>query len=133
VCQPAAVLRRQLAIVFGALMQLSVLLPTLRHFRVINVLGLVGTTYTAWFIVVSAVLHGPTAGAAARGPVSLRNFYTGFSVIMSAFGGHAMALEIMDRCVYLPPSVGSCVKLRLHVWLICPRSLPVTHHLLHTH
>jgi hypothetical protein len=40
--------RRQLGIVFGVLMQLSVLLPTLRHFRFINVLGLVGTTYTAW-------------------------------------------------------------------------------------
>jgi hypothetical protein len=39
---------RQLGIVFGVLMQLSVLLPTLRHFRFINILGLVGTTYTAW-------------------------------------------------------------------------------------
>lgn len=39
---------RQLAILFGALMQVSVLLPTLRHFRVINIMGTLGTTYTAW-------------------------------------------------------------------------------------
>lgn len=28
------------------------LLPSLRHFRVINILGLLGTTYTAWCVVV---------------------------------------------------------------------------------
>jgi hypothetical protein len=39
---------RDLAVIFGGLMQLSVLLPTLRHFRVINILGLFGTTFTAW-------------------------------------------------------------------------------------
>jgi hypothetical protein len=39
---------RDLALIFGGLMQLSVFLPTLRHFRIINILGLFGTTYTAW-------------------------------------------------------------------------------------
>lgn len=39
---------RDLALIFGGLMQLSVLLPTLRHFRIINILGLIGTTLTAW-------------------------------------------------------------------------------------
>jgi hypothetical protein len=39
---------RDLALIFGGLMQLSVLLPTLRHFRIINILGLLGTTFTAW-------------------------------------------------------------------------------------
>jgi hypothetical protein len=29
---------------------------------------------------------------AARGPPSVQDFYNGFAVIMSAFGGHAMAL-----------------------------------------
>jgi hypothetical protein len=29
-------------------MQLSVMLPTLRHFRIINILGLFGTSFTAW-------------------------------------------------------------------------------------
>lgn len=72
-------------------MQLSVLLPTLRHFRVINILGLIGTTYTAWYIVSAAVIHGPSPQAL-RGPPSVKDFYNGFSVIMSAFGGHAMAL-----------------------------------------
>jgi hypothetical protein len=38
---------RKLALLFGGLMQLSVLLPTLRHFRIINIIGLLGTSYTA--------------------------------------------------------------------------------------
>jgi hypothetical protein len=43
------------------------------------------------YIVGSAAIQGPSP-AALRGPPSLRDFYNGFSVIMSAFGGHAMAL-----------------------------------------
>eukprot|EP00882_Tetradesmus_deserticola_P028341 GHRQ01031570.1.p1 GENE.GHRQ01031570.1~~GHRQ01031570.1.p1 ORF type:complete len:343 (+),score=116.09 GHRQ01031570.1:318-1346(+) len=88
--------KRQLGIVFGALMQLSVLLPTLRHFRFINIFGLVGTTYTAWYIVVAAAMHGIAPNAGQRTATSMRNFYNGFAVIMSAFGGHANAIEIMD-------------------------------------
>jgi hypothetical protein len=42
--------RRDLALIFGGLMQLSVMLPTLRHFRIINILGLFGTSYTAWCV-----------------------------------------------------------------------------------
>uniref|UniRef100_A0A383V9J1 Amino acid transporter transmembrane domain-containing protein n=1 Tax=Tetradesmus obliquus TaxID=3088 RepID=A0A383V9J1_TETOB len=88
--------KRQLGIVFGVLMQLSVLLPTLRHFRFINILGLVGTTYTAWYIVASAAMHGMAPNAGQRTPTGMRDFYNGFAVIMSAFGGHANAIEIMD-------------------------------------
>ena len=45
---------------------MAVLLPTLRHFRVVNVVALIGTTYTTWFIVVTAAKHGMTPGAASR-------------------------------------------------------------------
>ncbi|GBF87481.1 hypothetical protein Rsub_00192 [Raphidocelis subcapitata] len=87
--------KRDLAILFGALAQISVFLPTLRHFRIINIVGIIGTTYTTWYIVGQAAIHHPSKDWA-RGPPSIRDFYNGFSVIMSAFGGHAMALEIMD-------------------------------------
>ena len=45
---------------------LAVVLPTLRHFRVVNLVALVGTTYTTWFIVATAARHGMTPGAASR-------------------------------------------------------------------
>ena len=45
---------RTWALIFGAILQLSVLVPTLRHTRVINILGLIGTTYTVWWIVIAA-------------------------------------------------------------------------------
>ncbi len=44
----------------------AVLLPTLRHFRVVNIVALIGTTYTTWFIVAAAAKHGMTPGAASR-------------------------------------------------------------------
>ena len=44
----------------------AVLLPTLRHFRVVNIVALVGTTYTTWFVVTEAAKHGITPGAATR-------------------------------------------------------------------
>ena len=44
----------------------AVLLPTLRHFRVVNIVALIGTTYTTWFIVAAAAKHGITPGAASR-------------------------------------------------------------------
>ena len=48
----------------------AVLLPTLRHFRVVNIVALVGTTYTTWFVVAAAAKHGITPGAASRGTLS---------------------------------------------------------------
>eukprot|EP00775_Hariotina_reticulata_P014806 gene14806-14984_t len=66
--------KRQLAVLFAGLMQLSVLLPTLRHFRVINIIGILGTTYTTWYIVATAAMHGPSPDAL-RGPPTVRDFY----------------------------------------------------------
>lgn len=93
--------KRTWGLIFGGIAMLSVLLPTLRHFRIINIIALIGTTYTAWYIVATAASHGVAPGAASRGPLNIENFYVGASVLFSAFGGHAMALEIMDA-MYKP-------------------------------
>ena len=49
---------RTWALIFGAILQVSIFVPTLRHTRVINILGLVGTTYTVWYIVITAGRSG---------------------------------------------------------------------------
>ena len=49
---------RTWALIFGAILQVSVLVPTLRHTRIINIIGLVGTTYTVWWIVIAAASSG---------------------------------------------------------------------------
>lgn len=53
-------------LIWGGISMVAVLLPTLRHFRVVNIVALIGTTYTTWFIVAAAAKHGMTPGAASR-------------------------------------------------------------------
>ncbi len=53
-------------LIWGGISMVAVLLPTLRHFRVVNIVALIGTTYTTWFIVAAAAKHGITPGAASR-------------------------------------------------------------------
>jgi hypothetical protein len=44
------------------------------------------------YIVVTAAMHGIAPNAGQRVATSMRDFYNGFAVIMSAFGGHANAM-----------------------------------------
>lgn len=53
-------------LIWGGISMVAVLLPTLRHFRIVNVIALIGTSYTTWFIVAAAAEHGMTPGAASR-------------------------------------------------------------------
>eukprot|EP00891_Asterochloris_glomerata_P008628 jgi/Astpho2/8628/Aster-05103 len=106
--------KREWALIWGACCMLAVFLPTLRHFRVINVVAIAATTYTAWYIVISAAQHGVTPGAALRGPLKTENFFVGASVMFSAFGGHAMALEIMDA-MWQPEGYS---RAYLYAWII---------------
>lgn len=39
---------RTWALIFGGAFQLMIFLPTLRHFRILNILAIIGTTYTVW-------------------------------------------------------------------------------------
>lgn len=50
--------KRQLQVFWGAILQLFILFPTFRHFRVLNVLALVGTTYTAIWLLYEANYKG---------------------------------------------------------------------------
>ncbi|DBA99393.1 TPA: Lymphocyte transmembrane adapter 1 [Trebouxia sp. C0006] len=90
--------KRTWAFIFGAILQLSVCVPTLRHTRIINIIGLIGTTYTVWWIVIAAATSGRGIQnpAATAPPKTLQLFYTGFGVLLVAFGGHNISFEVMD-------------------------------------
>ena len=45
---------RDMQIIWGAIFQLFVFFPDFRHFRVINIMALVGTTTTAVFLLYAA-------------------------------------------------------------------------------
>eukprot|EP00891_Asterochloris_glomerata_P002298 jgi/Astpho2/2298/gw1.00040.45.1_t len=91
---------RTWALIFGAILQVAVFVPTLRHTRVINILGLVGTTYTpAKHQTLDPVIPAGLTClpcCKCRPPKNLQTFYTGFGVLLVAFGGHSISFEVMD-------------------------------------
>ncbi|CAK0736775.1 hypothetical protein CVIRNUC_000801 [Coccomyxa viridis] len=97
--------KRTWVLIFGAIMMLTPLLPTFRHFRIINFIGFFTSTFTTWYIVIQSGVHGITYTQMNLRPRSLQEFYVGISVLVSAFGGHAVALEIMDS-MFKPEQYG---------------------------
>lgn len=89
--------KRTYAIIFGAILCLFAFVPSFRHFRVLNVIALIGTSYTSMYILISTAIKGksPTADPG-RGPISAEGYFNGAAVLISALGSHSIALEMMD-------------------------------------
>ena len=101
--------KRQLQVFWGAVLQIFIIFPTFRHFRILNILALVGTTYTAIYLLNICRVQGygwytgpyrlwpapnaPTAIPQVTGP---QFFFTGTVVILNSLGGHAIATEMID-------------------------------------
>ncbi|CAM6085736.1 unnamed protein product [Calypogeia fissa] len=87
--------KQQWALIWGGLSMGMVLMPTLHNFRVFSIVGVLTTTYTAWYMLIAAVQHGKTPGATHTGPRNLVEFFTGTTNILFATGGHSITIEIM--------------------------------------
>eukprot|EP00252_Welwitschia_mirabilis_P025465 TRINITY_DN7956_c0_g2_i1.p1 TRINITY_DN7956_c0_g2~~TRINITY_DN7956_c0_g2_i1.p1 ORF type:complete len:321 (+),score=-14.45 TRINITY_DN7956_c0_g2_i1:248-1210(+) len=87
--------KREWAIIFGAMSMVTCLIPTFHNFRVWSIMGVVTTTYTAWYMAIAGLLHGKVQGVKHSGPNDVVQFFTGTTNILFAFGGHAITIEIM--------------------------------------
>eukprot|EP01018_Ginkgo_biloba_P029518 Gb_22661 [translate_table: standard] len=87
--------KREWAIIFGAISMLTALLPSFQNFRVWSFIGMLTTTYTAWYMVIAGLIHGKNADVKHSAPETLESFFTGTTNILFAFGGHAITIEIM--------------------------------------
>lgn len=87
--------KREWAVVFGAVSLLTTLLPSFHNFRLLSFIGIVTTTYTAWFMFIASLVYGQVEDAKHSGPEHLETFFTGTTNILFAFGGHAITVEIM--------------------------------------
>ena len=58
--------------VWGALSLLMTLIPTFRDFRLLNVIAIAGTGFTAVYIWVASAVHGYPAGAANLAPYNIQ-------------------------------------------------------------
>ncbi|KAL3158265.1 Lymphocyte transmembrane adapter 1, variant 3 [Trebouxia sp. C0009 RCD-2024] len=101
--------KRTWTIVWGLVSLLTVLLPSFQNYRAFSFFGLVATTFTAWYMMGTAVHEGQQPGVTHAGPLDPQQFFTGATNILFTFGGHAMAVEVMHAM--LAPSKFSLVYL----------------------
>jgi len=88
--------KRLLSCIVGAIVSLVCFVPTYREYRVFTILGLVATTYTAWYMTVSSIVMGPVENVDYTGPTNLQDFATVFSNIVFMFGTHSAAVNKAD-------------------------------------
>ncbi|KAK6114812.1 hypothetical protein DH2020_007081 [Rehmannia glutinosa] len=76
-------------LLFGSVIQL------IACARIWSFLGLIMTTYTAWYLTIASLLHGQVEGVKHSGPATMVLYFTGATNILYTFGGHAVTVEIM--------------------------------------
>lgn len=89
--------KRTYSLIWGAILSgVFILIPTFKHLRILCLIGIFGTGYTAIYIWVTTASHGFTSSNWTARPGDLKSFFLGLNVMLSALGGHGMSFEIMD-------------------------------------
>ncbi|KAL2937140.1 Auxin transporter-like protein 2 [Bienertia sinuspersici] len=81
--------KRTWTYIFGACCATTVFIPSFHNYRIWSFVGLVMTTYTAWYLTIASILHGQVEGVKHSGPTKLVLYFTGATNILYTFGGHA--------------------------------------------
>ena len=100
---------------WGALSLLMMLIKDFRDFRLLNVIALAGTGFTALYICVASGLHGFQPGAVRLAPYSFQTFFTGANVFLWAYGGHGITFEV--GLPPLGPAHDMCLVLGCCAWM----------------
>ncbi|KAI5385782.1 Auxin transporter-like protein 5, partial [Lathyrus oleraceus] len=69
--------KRTWTYIFGACCATTVFIPSFHNYRIWSFLGLVMTTYTAWYLTIAAILHGQMEGVKHSGPNKMVLYFTG--------------------------------------------------------
>ena len=88
--------KRTWALVWGGIFSLVAFVPTFRHYRILSVLGILTTTYTAWYMTVTSIVEGPDEDVVYNSPSSVEGFFTGFVQLLFIYGGHTSNIEVAD-------------------------------------
>ncbi|KAH9691047.1 auxin transporter-like protein 3 [Citrus sinensis] len=76
-------------LLFGSVIQL------IACARIWSFLGLIMTSFTAWYLTIASLVHGQVEGVKHSGPTKMVLYFTGATNILYTFGGHAVTVEIM--------------------------------------
>jgi auxin influx carrier (AUX1 LAX family) len=91
-----SVSKRTWALLWGGIFSMISFVPTFRHYRLLSVLGILTTTYTAWYMTVTSIVEGPEEDVVYDAPVSVEGFLTGFVQLLFVYGGHTSNIEVAD-------------------------------------
>ncbi|KAG5050520.1 hypothetical protein JHK85_011623 [Glycine max] len=98
--------KRTWTYIFGACCATTVFIPSFHNYRMWSFLGLVMTTYTAWYMTIASLTHGQAEGVTHTGPAKLVLYFTGatnilYTFVYWAFGDqlltHSNALSLLPR------------------------------------
>ncbi|KAJ7519732.1 hypothetical protein O6H91_20G053800 [Diphasiastrum complanatum] len=87
--------KRTWTFIFGVIFILTVFIPTAYNYRMWSFVGILMTTYTAWYLTISAATIGQQPDATHSAPSSLVPYFTGATNLLFTFGGHSVTVEIM--------------------------------------
>ena len=91
-----SVSKRTWALIWGGLFSLIAFVPTFKHYRLLSILGILTTTYTAWFMTITSAVEGPIEDVVYDAPNSVEGFFTGFVQLLFVYGGHTSNIEVAD-------------------------------------
>ncbi|XP_011012812.1 PREDICTED: auxin transporter-like protein 3 [Populus euphratica] len=87
--------KRTWTYIFGACCATTVFVPSFHNYRIWSFLGLMMTSYTAWYMTIASLIHGQIEEVKHSGPTTMVLYFTGATNILYTFGGHAVTVEIM--------------------------------------
>ncbi|KAJ7519734.1 hypothetical protein O6H91_20G053900 [Diphasiastrum complanatum] len=87
--------KRTWTLIFGASFVSTIFIPTIHNYRIWSLIGIIMTTYTAWYLTIAAATHGQIKIVQHSHKHDLVQYFTGATNQLYAFGGHAITVEIM--------------------------------------
>lgn len=125
-----ALSKRAWALVWGAPMGLFAAVPGYRSARLLSALALVGTTFTAWFVVAAAAAAanstppGTSLPPIKWWPDDARGLFVGGAVVSGALGTHAIFFEVVESLASPARFASAFLVGQAWVWtLVLPHSL----------
>ena len=84
---------RTYALIIGVAFSSLCFVSSFRDYRLLSLIGVASTFYTAFYLVIEAASHEPVENVEYTAPTDFFSFFTGFTDLLFIFGGHTAAIE----------------------------------------
>ena len=88
--------KRSWSLIAGGVFALVAFIPNFRHYRLMVILANIATTYTSWYMTITAAVEGPVPDVVYDAPANIQDWFRGMVGLLFCFGGHASNIEVAD-------------------------------------